>query len=607
MNNVVEKCRYTLFGMYTHIIMVAFELNDGCCVTVYLPDIMINLVGGERMTNKVDIPFQHFINSTNGKNVLEFLDYILNKIDTVDVIIFLTRKGYWLYRMAIWYGVLTVSNKKPLVISTDRLIEKGDIDDINKKVQKENLEIFIIDDTLSSGVTANRVYKKVKSALPNANVTPVACFLSVTNEDIKDTFKADAADMDFLNHLSYFKKATPAELGAFSYEQAKVAQLEMTPYVVDLPFLVDVSYDNSKPIKSISTSMSKEANRRFSFMPVYEFDYLCIGEENWLFYDNTYCFTGKPIKVRNGIFIYKGQELEPLLRDSVLNLVIKCRYEYMSEGEVAVIFTPFAMLESALDKDIWNVFQLIYRDWYGQIQAENDCSYYNYIKGRKEKYGMENISTNIFRSVIYFFSYYLGMAFADLLRKKYDVNLRMDNSFMNENWGKAFVRTVQSWKELELEDFQKCFKTIIPWKAVENEKVHGNNWLQPVDATEDFTELFTAVYFEVIKKKRVNQLKGCFTIEEISDYLGENFEFNSIQDKKVTLTRIFLRMLDTSIIGNRVWYGNNIIFRGFRYGENSDILLPFFNPFLFYGVDLFYRRLGWKSGCRREQINFISM
>lgn len=235
------------------------------------------LLGGlnnKKMKNKEMTPFIQFIESENGSKVRSFFEYIMNEDTPCDVIVFLTRKGYWLYRIYCWYYGIKIDHK---IICSDRKIDKGDIQEIKKLSGKDNATVYIVDDTLSSGVTANKIYKVIKSEWTDANIIPVACFMSASSDNIKDNFNDSVLDEEFIHQLCYFSKSTPWELGNLSFEQAKLAQSELMPYVVDLPFLVTDSYDCEQRIAGLSKDIDETNNNRFSILKREKFIELCKG------------------------------------------------------------------------------------------------------------------------------------------------------------------------------------------------------------------------------------------------------------------------------------------------------------------------------------------
>lgn len=224
------------------------------------------------MKEVIKSPFLDFIESDSGKKIKEIFIYLFDKSDEWDVLVLLTRKGYWLFRMICWYLGLTIPPSKRCFIMSDRKVDKGDIQEVKDRLKKQDAVIYIVDDTLSTGLTANRVYRIFNEEWPQAHVIPLTCFIAVAEDGSKKTLidksilkqECDEIDKRFLKDLSYFHLAPLAELGKLSYKQALVAQLEMVPYVVDLPFLVDQSFNGNERISPFFENEKDCSNRRFS-------------------------------------------------------------------------------------------------------------------------------------------------------------------------------------------------------------------------------------------------------------------------------------------------------------------------------------------------------
>lgn len=308
-------------------------------------------------------------------------------------------------------------------------------------------------------------------------------------------------------------------------------------------------------------------------------------------YEDTSFTLNKNFKVKTGFFKYQGDELRNLLENAALNAIVKVRYESLDDDRCAVIFTPFVMLKSAKKQDIWNAFSTIY-EAIAEKSGERKNSYIEHMEERRIA-GDEKLSfnVNIFRAVIFFFSYYVGVLFQNWV-KSFNIFLKMDESFMKENSGEEFIKAIGNLSNWMEEDYQEVIRKIVPWKAISESRFYLENDLyqQELETIEEC--LYEKIYMEIIERKRRNHLDGCFTIEDIEASMAKSFPMN-LDECRNCITKNLLRMLDTSIIGNRIWYRDNVIYRGFRFGENSDIILPFFNTYLFFGVDLYYRKLGW--------------
>ena len=79
------------------------------------------------MKEVIKSPFLDFIESDTGKKIKEIFIYLFDKSDEWDVLVLLTRKGYWLFRMICWYLGLKIPPSKKYFIMSDRKVDKGDI------------------------------------------------------------------------------------------------------------------------------------------------------------------------------------------------------------------------------------------------------------------------------------------------------------------------------------------------------------------------------------------------------------------------------------------------------------------------------------------------
>ena len=84
-----------------------------------------------------------------------------------------------------------------------------------------------------------------------------------------------------------------------------------------------------------------------------------------------------------------------------------------------------------------------------------------------------------------------------------------------------------------------------------------------------------------------------FTIETLEKELNSLFAIEDEGAQKKFLTTTIIEMLDTSRFGNEIYVDNEelIIYRGFRYGENSELLFLTGMEYFYVFVLAFYRNL----------------
>ena len=106
--------------------------------------------------------------------------------------------------------------------------------------------------------------------------------------------------------------------------------------------------------------------------------------------------------------------------------------------------------------------------------------------------------------------------------------------------------------------------------------------------------MLAQVRLEILRRKRAKSENIFIPIEEIKDYVFNKTSDRDLKTRKQILLSVILQMTDQSVIGNSLKVDEkNRIYRGYRYGENSDVVLPFRNAYIQFVVEKFY------DNCRR--------
>ena len=140
----------------------------------------------------------------------------------------------------------------------------------------------------------------------------------------------------------------------------------------------------------------------------------------------------------------------------------------------------------------------------------------------------------------------------------------------------AFLDTIKmmfTWKQINFESrIEQVNKigNIATWTQEKNNNVSLNT----------FEEVYELLYQQVIEMKREKNTDNFVTIEQMENMVS--------QQNQELLTGSLLQMLDQDILEQNTVYQNGMILRVFRCGNNSDIVLPFYNPYIMYAVYLFY-------------------
>ncbi len=518
---------------------------------------------------KKENAFEKFLSTQEGQWISDRLLKILERAQG-GVVVFLARKGYWLYRMCRRYADWPEEVLNNVTIVSDRFVAKWEKEEWNTS----NTKIFIVDDTVTSGLSLYRIYAKIRNQYPNADIRPVSLFMSLDKKELESRLKTRLGDeekkylQDFIKILLICEEVSFEEIGEFSYKQIYMFQEEMVPYVIDLPMVSAVAYDGEKGFT--------EENHQYVILPTDSFKEMISTYGEWKFEENSYIWEDpdagiKRVKnrIKCGLFYYRDPNLYSILKDYLLQLVVKCRYEEMEDGNVALVLTPFAIMNSVTYDEIRAVCETLYQgtefgDWL-------------------VKYHDEELShVLIYRAVVFFLSIYGWKLFEKRFSKEMQgCQLKIDTSIMEENSEEVFIRTVDQLIQTSRLDM-----------TIRIEKIHGGSRVKDF-RTIDFRSItglydtaYKVLHRYLILRKREEKEDGFITIEEFSDLINDKFSSLYAEERRDLLIGTLTQMLDQSVLGNMIKYRDGVVYRGFRYGENSDIALPFFNSYIFYGVNL---------------------
>ena len=222
--------------------------------------------------------FLEFIHTDIGRKINNYLYSLMKQAEPIyegnhdkkGVVVFLSRKGYWLYRIFKEH----VSWRKlfdSVTIVSDRYVAKW----VNKAW--DGRPIYIVDDTVTSGSTMFSVYQQIREQYPSSNIITVAIFSLVTKSELKESYLEQWTDrseeeaekyQEFLDTLIFGEVSLPASLGWLSYNQIALFQQLLSPYVIDLPLMKTEG----------ESLLSKEVFERFLRI-----------RNGWQYVDNSWC------------------------------------------------------------------------------------------------------------------------------------------------------------------------------------------------------------------------------------------------------------------------------------------------------------------------------
>lgn len=551
--------------------------------------------------------YEFFSRDKRGYMTVKSLKSVLDKAVAENVpVIFMCRKAYWLYRTLRCYSQEWDKKYGQLVILSNRLIIKEPDELLNKGYHV----VYVFDDTVNTGRSLYQIYKILKAMKPEFEVRLVVACAPESKETLKEKLivqeKGENPELieEFFETLSIGYYVNIDEIGWISSQEIYMYQRELIPYVIELPFMKEetdtkiVQWTDKNPYV---INLRKEIFRS-----------LCISGTQWDYADNSYFW---PDRLENGridrvihcgFFHYHNIYVDKSLGDYAPELIVKCRYEETEEGKIQAVFTPFAVMDSISMEEAWKMFSCFYMNT-------------NYFKKKKEVYDFlqrsnnnteeyrqsrEQLGVAVFRANVFFFSLYVYRVFERMVSRVINCSLVLDDEYMKESFSGDFIKYVDKVSKWEPEDFLNKIRRLEPISKISVKNQFRNIRYEYIK--NDAEGMLAQVRLEILRRKREKSENIFIPIEEIKDYVFDKTLDKDLKTRNQILLSIILQMTDQSVIGNSLRVDDeNRIYRGYRYGENSDVVLPFRNTYIQLVVETFYDNCQMISGYNSDKARQI--
>lgn len=327
----------------------------------------------------------------------------------------------------------------------------------------------------------------------------------------------------------------------------------------NLLLISDSDYEGNQP--------ETEENHQYSIVTKETFTELQRFSDEWNYTDNSYLSYSmndeytETKKIRCGFFQYMNTNWYTKTSSYVISLIIKCRYEELKDGNIAVLFTPYVVMNSIRYENAVDICRKLYMDTEIGEWFENENKTIPHVL--------------LLNLIDCFMNIYVWILFKTKLKVYFDTSeIKLD--LLQSNLNPVFLNTIKimfTWKRIDFESrVEQVNKTgnIVPWIQEKNNNARLNT-------LEDVYEL---LYQQAIEMKRETNTDRFVTIEQMENMVS--------QQNQELLIGSLLQMLDQDILEPDIVCQNGMILRVFRCGSNGDIVLPFYNPYVMYAVYLFY-------------------
>lgn len=541
------------------------------------------------MVNATVMKDQYYLSKEAIKSYYE--EYLVDNRDEWDIFVLINRKGYWDYK--IFFPDLHLNKMNQRIVVSDRLLEKYPIDDLRKLLTDKR--VIVYDDSLTNGSNLFFYYLLCK-AYGAKEVNPVVYALNSefpTNRSIRLMEReASRIDVDHLIRIpleqlinEFVDKLTckvilgNKDIDKMSIWQTMLFQECVSPLVMDLPMM-----NHRKNAYEKKISLSKE-----------QFEKLCKNQnERWKFVENEMRGWGDSVKA--SYFRFNNQLLNSKFPGLFHDFVVKCKYN-QRETNIDIVFTPFAIVKSITYENSFRCFKVFYENTvYGKSILKR------FPEGEYSASVMEkdhNLCRAIFRAIIYRLSDYIGRNFQKHVKELLGIDLEYDWDIMEDNFDSSFIETQKS---LYIEYDDNKLRNLIYQYRQEMQIPHLK---KKINLKKDKILGTQSRINNYIRKRTSEKKKGIYisldervyTFETIETEIDERFFFENAEDRREKITNVCLLFLETNSFSNLIYPNNNdhIIYRGFRYGENSEIFLHE-NLWLFYSyLYAYYYEYGSKN------------
>lgn len=508
-----------------------------------------------------------------------FTDFLVNlylqcvKDKRPPLFIFVSKKGYWLYRL-----ILLHIRKKPadrrskcekmwiagkVEVRSDRYFTKCTSRDESIELLRERT-VFIVDDFVNTGGQLRDFYRTLPLKDSGSKIVLVA-FARLEGFEPAAGLEGECVEWRWPDEL---EPLSPSALGMLVMWETEEFHKAGVPFVIDLPFLKQKDTSREQIPGFFSCRLEREQFCALTSK----------GGSLWEFVDGSYTIGME--NARLGFFYCRHDPFVDKFRCLIQNLVMECRYVY-GEGEdrsVYVTLTPFAVMRSIQRDELLDRFRVTF------AKTEYAREVLDYGKKCPSAKDM-NLSTALYRSLVFFFSRYISINFSAYMSEVCNVGLELDGDLIRDHWPSSFLNSLP---QIFGSNFQDRLNFL-----------YGNNDATPYSPPPAWGPVrrSDSMYFNIFSyfayQRMASAEKKFFTIEEIESNLAASEGCCADDpDFRNRFTQALLYLLNQSVISNQIGYdeANGVVLRGFRPAENSTFLLPFDQKAVFQAIYTYYKR-----------------
>lgn len=541
-----------------------------------------------------------FARTGPGRNLREFFTILRKEIADNNasglkgrecVLLLNTRKGYWVYKI--------FQKEEPgdaVKVYSDRFLQKMlDFTELKGKI------IYLADDTLIQGHSLLETYEILAREVDEDFLCPVVFAMCDTVDVAQKRRSATGIAKSFWDRLKYYLLMSEDEISELCITETQLIHSEGIPNMIDLPFLRDSGRANSQ--MDFQFRLTKQ-----------QFKILQRKREKWTFHFNENSVEDKNVLL-GFIMQMENEQLFQETKEFVYDFVMEGTYIEDGNDGVLIVLTPFAILKS-MSKDF--LLDL----WETLIDREGDSAGNAGPDSAGDDVTDRNRWIRYHRECVYVLSMMVAESFRREVAEEAGIKFEYDYDILKDHFPQDMIEKMRQ-TEKSIKDDENLFwdrlkkvscrknDCICGKKEPENNradkirydqaKAYKETWQILKDTKDEFILLQSCG--QTSEQKPTSLLE----IGRIEKLLDDKFEFVSVQERRYALTRVVVTILRSSVCGNKLEISpdRKCLMRGFRYGENSDLLLPFFDLFFYWAVILLVSKYEM-DGAERRYADFTA-
>lgn len=499
-----------------------------------------------------------------------------------DSVVFVTKKAYCLF----------------LLLKEKNLIDSGTCEVYSDVYIMKNMDeslflnknICLVDDTISTGKHFIGIHKVIRE---RTAVNEINCHVFMRSESLKkskDFWKyAEKNELELNSWLR--EEQSQNTILRFGSIESLLFHQEYIPYTVELPILI-------------------EHGKKYIELTKEEFAKLKSEDGFWDFYECSQAGFYQN-EILNAVMIYNGDILTAIHKNFIFKFAV--RIQIVKNGEdYRIVALPFPILKSVNFNELYTLFRRIYDSTtYGNKIEE-------YKKGHLGDFAEWSYMA-IYRAVSYSLSMYIGELFQSYLEditegkelEFFDIHQKysFENDFL-ESTAMIFEdqNNLYLFRVLMTDDFNevKCQNRLIPYVR----KYAGH--------TCDYKTLFMLIH-EIIEEVRCGQILNVsskvdivqsekfISITELQELIYSIYPTDEKKVLDILMVMCITGMLGQGKIANAIYYdaNENIVYRGFEYGENSEAFLELSAKIFYVALKQFIDK-GLYSAYEKNYLGFLN-